>query len=206
MEFFSQAEERDLIALMRAGCRCGLTRELWDSSANRYTDQHLEQVEVRADGWETLWRCPNTGAEWIEDHPLGAMQGGGPLRLRRVTPADQGDDQLLAAQDLIAAAIALVGAAGGEFPSDDDGLGELLERARRTLAGGARPVRVELLDEAARAAPHQGRGEGPDVWASLASEGGLQLMAVIRAGIYLSAEIRPEGTLVSLGHGSLGRR
>ena len=65
-------------------CRCADTAELWDAEAKRYADQHLEQTEVRAEGWEVLYRCPNTGVEWLEDYPRGEEHGGGPMRLRRL--------------------------------------------------------------------------------------------------------------------------
>jgi Immunity protein 27 len=65
-------------------CQCDEMSELWDADARAYADRHLEQVEVRAAGWEVLYRCPATDHTWLEDHPRSAEQGGGPMRLRRL--------------------------------------------------------------------------------------------------------------------------
>jgi Immunity protein 27 len=71
-------------------CRCANAVELWDAEAKRYADEHLDEVEVRAEGWEVLYRCPQTNAIWLEDYPRGAEHGGGPMHLRRLE-AGEGD-------------------------------------------------------------------------------------------------------------------
>jgi immunity protein 27 of polymorphic toxin system len=68
-------------------CQCGEVSELWDDAAKRYAAEHLEQVEVRANGWEVVYRCPVTGRLWLEDYPRSAEQGGGPMRLRQLAEA-----------------------------------------------------------------------------------------------------------------------
>lgn len=64
-------------------CRCADIAELWDDDAYRYAEDHLRRIEVRADGWETVYRCPDTSREWLLDHPRGEEHGGGPARLRQ---------------------------------------------------------------------------------------------------------------------------
>jgi len=65
-------------------CRCADLQQLWDEEAKAYIDEHLEEVEVRAAGWEVVYRCPITGRQWLEDYPHGELHGGGPMRLRRL--------------------------------------------------------------------------------------------------------------------------
>lgn len=89
---FTQSERRDFIAQMRSGCWCGLATEFWDDQASGYADRHLEEVETRAGRWEVLYRCPTTGTEWLEDHPLSEEHGGGPRRLRQVDSKTLGED------------------------------------------------------------------------------------------------------------------
>lgn len=57
--------------------------ELWDSEAKLYAATHLDRVDVRADGWEVLYVCHDTGARWLQDYPHGEEHGGGPMRLRQ---------------------------------------------------------------------------------------------------------------------------
>lgn len=72
-------------------CRCLDLQELWDEDAKSLIREHLEKIEVRADGWEAVYRCPNTGATWLRDYPHSERHGGGPLRLRRLDEsADDG--------------------------------------------------------------------------------------------------------------------
>lgn len=59
--------------------------ELWDGEAKTYAERHLDQVEVRADGWEVEYRCVATGLHWLEDYPYSEEHGGGPMRLRQLT-------------------------------------------------------------------------------------------------------------------------
>jgi hypothetical protein len=79
----SAARKRELLYLNREGCLCGLAREFWNDQAKLYADAHLAETGRKADGWEILYRCPRTGAEWLEDRPLSEEHGGGPVRLRR---------------------------------------------------------------------------------------------------------------------------
>lgn len=65
-------------------CICRSKKELWDDEALCYIKEHLRQIEVRKDGWEAEYVCPNTGIKWIEDYPEGELHGGGPLRLRKL--------------------------------------------------------------------------------------------------------------------------
>ena len=66
-------------------CRCADVIELWDDEAKAYADDHLQQVEMRAEGWEVVYRCPGTGARWLEDYPNSEEHGGGPMRLRQLS-------------------------------------------------------------------------------------------------------------------------
>lgn len=65
-------------------CRCDSVSELWDKEAKEYADEHLEELEVRASGWEVIYKCPVTGHRWLEDYPRSGEHGGGPMRLRRL--------------------------------------------------------------------------------------------------------------------------
>jgi hypothetical protein len=67
-------------------CQCDLVMEMSGDAARQYAADHLEKIEVRADGWEVLYRCPVTGRLWLKDYPRGAEQGGGPARLAQVEP------------------------------------------------------------------------------------------------------------------------
>ena len=64
-------------------CELATACIFWDIAATCYAADHLVEVEVRAAGWEVLYRCPQTGARWLEDHPRSEEHGGGPIRLRR---------------------------------------------------------------------------------------------------------------------------
>jgi hypothetical protein len=65
-------------------CRCEELQELWDDEARFYASEHLERVEARADGWEIVYCCPDTGHLWLRDYPHSEEQGGGPVRLRQI--------------------------------------------------------------------------------------------------------------------------
>jgi hypothetical protein len=64
-------------------CRCEQVTELLNAEAKTYADAHLEQVGLRDDGWTVVYRCPDTGREWIEEYPRSEEHGGGPMRLRQ---------------------------------------------------------------------------------------------------------------------------
>lgn len=80
----SPSDRRDVLFEVRDGCWCRLAREFWDEQAIRYADRHLEEVDGQAAGWETIYRCPRSGARWLLDKPLSEEHGGGPTRLRRI--------------------------------------------------------------------------------------------------------------------------
>jgi hypothetical protein len=112
----------------------------------------------------------------------------------------------LAERNLMVAGIALVGSCGGAFPSDADGLRELLRRAREKVASGMEDLSMEVLlsDEEQKTQPDHELKAKPDVWVSIGEAGALELMAMYPTGRYRSAEIRPDGVLVSHGFGALG--
>lgn len=66
-------------------CRCGDVIEMWDGEAKSYADEHLEEIEVRAGGWEVVYECHLTGERWLEDCPRSGEHGGGPMRLRQLS-------------------------------------------------------------------------------------------------------------------------
>jgi hypothetical protein len=84
-EPLSEAEQREVLYLNRQGCLCKIAREMWETGAKGYADAHLVETGVQADGWEVLYRCPLTGADWVLDMPISAEHGGGPSRLRRTS-------------------------------------------------------------------------------------------------------------------------
>ncbi len=65
----AEAEDRAGTASSDRSCRCVYAIELWDAAAKSYADAHLQRHEVRAEGWEVVYRCPDTGATWLEDYP-----------------------------------------------------------------------------------------------------------------------------------------
>ena len=65
-------------------CRCANLTVLWDEDAKDYANAHLKAVEVRAGGWEVIFRCPVTYLLWLEDWPRSEEHGGGPRRLSRL--------------------------------------------------------------------------------------------------------------------------
>lgn len=69
-------------------CRCMKITELWDDEGKAYADEHLKEVEVRASGWDVLYRCPDSGRLRLEDYPRSSEHGGGPMRLRQVDLED----------------------------------------------------------------------------------------------------------------------
>lgn len=85
MEHPSDVEQRELIYLNRQGCLCKIAAEMWSRTADGYADNHLIETGRQANGWEILYRCPQTGHEWLLDKPLSAEHGGGPTRLRRTS-------------------------------------------------------------------------------------------------------------------------
>lgn len=65
-------------------CKCRLLDVLRGDEAKVYACEHLTPLEVRADGWETVFRCPTTGLLWLQDWPSGEEHGGGLRRLARM--------------------------------------------------------------------------------------------------------------------------
>lgn len=63
--------------------------ELWDDEARALIRSGLEQLEVRAEGWEVLYRCLARGTLWLEDYPHSEEHGGGPMRLRITSESGQ---------------------------------------------------------------------------------------------------------------------
>src|SRR6476646_8546144 len=50
------------------------------------TTEKLERVANDWSGWETLYRDPRDGRLWELTYPQSEMQGGGPRRLRVLSP------------------------------------------------------------------------------------------------------------------------
>jgi Immunity protein 27 len=48
----------------------------------------LERVAVAERNWAALYRDPRDGRLWELTYPWGEMHGGGPRRLRLITPAE----------------------------------------------------------------------------------------------------------------------
>lgn len=74
-------------------CHCDEVDELSGDVARNYAHDHLVEVEVRAYGWEWVFRCPDTQWVWLLDYARGAEPGNGPARLRRfdTAPAARSD-------------------------------------------------------------------------------------------------------------------
>lgn len=84
VDVVDRSERSRTIPPVTSTCHCRDRAEFWDDAAKSYADDHLEKVEVRGAGWEVVYRCPETGVDWLEDYPRSHEQGGGPMRLRRL--------------------------------------------------------------------------------------------------------------------------
>ena len=60
-----------------------LAEELEGAAAIRFAEQHLKQVRIDAEKWETEFVHVETGEVWILDYPASAQHGGGSPRLRK---------------------------------------------------------------------------------------------------------------------------
>lgn len=56
------------------------------NEARAYADDHLEQVDVDPVTWTVEYRDRRNGSRWLMDYPQSELHGGGPPRLRRMTP------------------------------------------------------------------------------------------------------------------------
>lgn len=74
-------------------CRCEELSEIVGVEAEEYAHKHL--IKLRTDGvlWTIEYQCPETGVHWVMDFPYGEAQGGGPPRLRKHPPPDQGNER-----------------------------------------------------------------------------------------------------------------
>ena len=68
-------------------CQCRELTELTGSAATTYAREHLDKLEIDQANWTIRYRCPATGAHWLQDYPHGESHGGGPPRLHRIDPA-----------------------------------------------------------------------------------------------------------------------
>jgi hypothetical protein len=57
--------------------------ELYSDEAEAYAREHLHSDETRADEFEEILACPDTGARWTLDYPERTEREPGPARLRR---------------------------------------------------------------------------------------------------------------------------
>lgn len=69
-------------------CRCDEVILLWDDAAQNYA-RHLTEVQIRDEGWATLYECARTKWLWLEDRPMSESHGGGPVRLCKLWRAPQ---------------------------------------------------------------------------------------------------------------------
>jgi len=69
-------------------CRCNELFELVGAEAEEYAHKHL--IKIRSNGvlWKIEYQCPETGMRWVMDFPYGEAHGGGPPRLRRLSPSE----------------------------------------------------------------------------------------------------------------------
>ena len=52
------------------------------------TQSQLVEIGRDASGWITLYRDPNDGRFWELDYPQSELHGGGPPRLRAISPEE----------------------------------------------------------------------------------------------------------------------
>jgi hypothetical protein len=64
-------------------CVCKSSTSFHGLEAQRYAKEHLVEVEVDVNNWITYYICPDTGVEWMTEHPYPESHGGGPINLVR---------------------------------------------------------------------------------------------------------------------------
>ncbi|HEG44693.1 MAG TPA: hypothetical protein ENH94_11665 [Phycisphaerales bacterium] len=64
-------------------CQCNEIDELEGVEAEDYTTEHLKEVSVDNETWESKYVCPLTGICWLMSYPYDELQGGGPPLLRK---------------------------------------------------------------------------------------------------------------------------
>jgi hypothetical protein len=72
-------------------CRCQDFTELWDAEAKDYEASHLRPVETRANGWEAVFGCPESGMLWLEDWPERRSTVEAPVDCAGFRQGDGGD-------------------------------------------------------------------------------------------------------------------
>lgn len=65
-------------------CRCDDVDHLEDDDAIAYSQGHLRLQHVAGDAWSSDWRCPVTGACWMERYHLAWRPGNRYVSLDRV--------------------------------------------------------------------------------------------------------------------------
>ena len=67
-------------------CRCAEIQHLLGAAAQRYEREHLRELVVDGEKWETLFGCPETGRLWKEYLPHAEYHGGGLPELVQLSP------------------------------------------------------------------------------------------------------------------------
>lgn len=65
-------------------CICQDVFEFTGNEALAYAENHLKTISIDKNNWQTLYECPITGIQWIEDYPYSEYHGGGSPRLRKL--------------------------------------------------------------------------------------------------------------------------
>lgn len=65
-------------------CKCKELFELEGNDALDYIQSHLQTILVDGEKWRTLYECPLTQIQWLEDYPNSEYHGGGSPRLRKL--------------------------------------------------------------------------------------------------------------------------
>ncbi|MCH7480809.1 MAG: hypothetical protein IIC79_05390 [Chloroflexi bacterium] len=68
-------------------CNCDSLDEINGLDAQKYSSEHLQELNSDPISWETEFVCLKTGVLWIMDYPNSGRHGGGPPRLRKKIPA-----------------------------------------------------------------------------------------------------------------------
>ena len=69
---------------MPTPCACDHVFRLDGNEADAYANEHLVEDSVDDVNWTVAYHCPLTSRKWLRDSPQGALQGGGPPRLRQL--------------------------------------------------------------------------------------------------------------------------
>jgi Immunity protein 27 len=73
-------------------CICSDVEEINGAHINPYCSNHLKIELVDGEKWQIIYKCPETGIQWLKDFPSSEYHGGGVPRLRRLPLSEETDE------------------------------------------------------------------------------------------------------------------